>query len=135
MQPVFRGGELRAKKRAAVALCEESAAVYRQTVLRGLQEVADALSALEADARALDALARAAEHARLAAGFAERQTADGGLSRIAWGDEKVRSYQAESERIRAHAARQADTAVLFYAMGGGWWNRKKTKDNDNPLPP
>ncbi|MGD9611295.1 MAG: efflux transporter outer membrane subunit [Kiritimatiellia bacterium] len=118
MQPVFRGGALRARKRAAEAAYDEAAAAYRETVLRGLQEVADVLQALETDARTLQARAAAADHARAAREIADGQVAAGGLSRAAALEERVREGQAESERIAAQAARYADTAALFHAVGG-----------------
>jgi len=35
-----------------------------------------------------------------------------------------RNYQqARIAQIQAEAARYADTAALFQALGGGWWNR------------
>jgi len=122
MQPVFRGGELRAKKRSAVAAYDEAAAAYRQTVLRGLQEVADALGALEADARTLAARTAAADHATAALDVATRQLEEGGISQAAMLDAKIRRLQAEGDRIAAQAARYADTAALFHALGGGWWH-------------
>jgi NodT family efflux transporter outer membrane factor (OMF) lipoprotein len=127
MQPIFRGGALRAQKRAAEAACDEAAAAYRDTVLRGLQEVADALEALESDARALEARAAAVHHAKTALDVALRQVEEGGLSRAAALDEKVRHLQAEADRVRAQAARHADTAALFHALGGGWWNQEKSE--------
>ena len=34
------------------------------------------------------------------------------------------TYQnARINRLRAQAARYSDTAALFQALGGGWWNR------------
>lgn len=123
MQPVFRGGALRSQKRAAVAAYDEAAAAYRETVLRGLQEVADTLGALEADARILEARAAAANHAQAGLEIATRQKEEGGASQSAWLDEKARQVQAEGERVQAQAARHADTAALFHALGGGWWNR------------
>ena len=123
MQPVFHGGALRARKRAAVAAYDEAAAAYRETVLRGLQEAADVLGALEADARILAARTAAANHARTAVEIAARQEAQGGLSRAVLLEDEVRHLQAEGERIAAQAARHADTAALFHALGGGWWNR------------
>jgi hypothetical protein len=34
------------------------------------------------------------------------------------------TYQtAVINRLRAQAARYSDTAALFQALGGGWWNR------------
>lgn len=118
MQPVFRGGALRARKRAAEAAYDEAAAAYRETVLRGLQEVADALQSLETDARSLQARAAAADHARAAREIAEGQVAAGGLSRAMALEERVREWQAEEERTSAQAARLADTAALFHALGG-----------------
>lgn len=127
MQPIFRGGELRARKRAAVAAYDEAAAAYRQTVLRGLQEVADTLGALEADARALAARAAAAERARSALDVVARQMEAGGVSRTIWLEERIRHLQAESDCVTAQAERHADTAALFHALGGGWWNREKAQ--------
>ena len=118
MQPIFRGGALRAQKRAAEAAYDEAAAAYRETVLRGLQEVADALQALEADARTLQTRAAAADHARAAREIADGQVAAGGLSRAAALEERVREWQAVGERSAAQAARHADTAALFHALGG-----------------
>ena len=120
MQPVFHGGELRAKRRAAVAAYDEAAAAYRETVLRGLQEVADALQALQTDARELAARSDAANHARVVLDTAAQQQEKGGLSQAALLDAKIRQLQAESDRIPAQAARLADTAALFHALGGRW---------------
>jgi NodT family efflux transporter outer membrane factor (OMF) lipoprotein len=53
VQPLFRGGELQARRRSAVAAYEQAAAAYQETVLQGFQNVADALRALEADAARL----------------------------------------------------------------------------------
>ena len=117
---MFRGGALRARKRAAEAAYDEAAAAYRETVLRGLQEVADALQTLETNARTLRARAAAADHARAAREIADGLVAAGGLSRAAALEERVREEQAESERISAQAARCADVAALFHAVGGAW---------------
>ena len=124
MQPIFCGGELRARKRGAAAAYDEAAAAYRETVLRGLQEVADVLGALAADARALEASAAAANHARTGLDVATRQAEAGGIGRAALLDEKARWLAAENDRIQAQAARQADTVALFLALGGGWENRE-----------
>ena len=127
MQPVFRGGALRARKRAAVAAYDEAAAAYRETVLRGLQEVADTLAALDADARALESRSAALEHARTGLELAQKQKTEGGLSAYALLDEQIRHLQARGDRAGVLADRQADTAALFHALGGGWWNRDKAE--------
>ena len=95
-------------------------ALFFQTVLRGLQEVADALQALQTDARELAARSDAANHARVVLDTAAQQQEQGGLSQAALLDAKIRQLQAESDRISAQAARLADTAALFHALGGRW---------------
>jgi NodT family efflux transporter outer membrane factor (OMF) lipoprotein len=122
MQPVFHGGELWARKRAAVAAYDEAAATYRQTVLQGLQEVADALRALEADARKLRARVDAAEHARTGYEIARHQYELGGMSHLALLDLERQLLQAEGDRVQAQADRYADTTALLLALGGGWWH-------------
>lgn len=120
MQPLFHGGALRARKRGALAARDEAAAAYRDTVLRGLQEVADVMGALERDARVLAARTAAAQHAQTKAEITRQQVQLGGLSQTALLDEEIGCWQAEGERLAAQAARLADTAALFHALGGSW---------------
>ena len=120
MQPVFRGGELKAKKREAVAAYDEAAAVYRQTVLQGFQEVADTLRALESDARALKERTDAVRHARAGYGIAQAQFKNGAVSHLTLLDAQRQLMQAELERIQAQADRYADSAALLHALGGDW---------------
>ena len=124
MQPIFRGGELRARKRSAVAAYDEAAAGYRQTVLQALQEVADTLSALDMDARTLQARSDAAEHARIGYGIARQQYLLGGISHLALLDAQRQLLQSELDRVQAQADRYADTAALLQALGGGWRDRR-----------
>ena len=42
--------------------------------------------------------------------------------------------QALLNVVQARANRYADTAALFQALGGGWWNRSDVKP-EPPLPP
>jgi outer membrane protein TolC len=37
--------------------------------------------------------------------------------------------QAEINLVQAQANRYADTAALFQALGGGWWNRSDLPKN------
>jgi len=120
LQPIFRGGELRARKRSAVAAYDAAAAAYRQTVLQGLQEVADTLSALDRDSLTLQARSDAAGHARVAYGIARQQYLLGGLSHLALLDAQRQLLESEFDRVQAQADRYADTAALLHALGGGW---------------
>jgi outer membrane protein TolC len=36
---------------------------------------------------------------------------------------QITYQQAILQRVQAQAARLSDTAALFLALGGGWWNR------------
>ena len=122
MQPLFHGGELRAKKRAAVAAYDAAAASYQQTVLQALQQVADSLRALENDAQVLQARAQAAENAQGSLAITSRQYQAGGVSHLSLLDAQRQGLQTELDRTVAQAARYADTAALLQALGGGWWN-------------
>jgi len=117
-QPVFHGGELRAKKRASEAAYDAAFAGYRQTVLQALQQVADAMRAVEADASALQSRDRAAQEAAAADAIAGARYAAGGISQFALLDTQRQALQTALDRTRAQADRLADTAALFQALGG-----------------
>jgi NodT family efflux transporter outer membrane factor (OMF) lipoprotein len=124
LQPLFHGGELRYKRRAAVDALEQADAQYRQTVLAALQDVADTLRALETDARALRAQVEAERAASDAYDIARKQFQYGGVSYITVLNTQRLFLQARQNRVQAQAARYSDSAALFQALGGGWWNRK-----------
>jgi NodT family efflux transporter outer membrane factor (OMF) lipoprotein len=123
-QPIFHGGELLHKKRAAVAAYDQAAAQYRATVLTALRNVADALYALNADAEALNEQNLATQAAADSLKVSRSRYAAGSISSL---DLLLvdRTYQqARIAQLQAQAARYADTAALFQALGGGWWNRQ-----------
>jgi NodT family efflux transporter outer membrane factor (OMF) lipoprotein len=124
LQPLFHGGELRYRRRAAVDALEQADAQYRQTVLAALQDVADTLRALETDARALRAQIEAERAASDAYDIANKQFQYGGVSYITVLNTQRLLLQARQNRVQAQAARYSDSAALFQALGGGWWNRK-----------
>lgn len=124
-QPLFHGGELKAKRRAAVAAYEGAAAQYRQTVLQAFQNVADVLDALETDARELKAQATAEATARDSLNLTEKQYRLGAGTYLTLLNAERSYQQARISLIQAQAARFADTAALFQALGGGWWNREQ----------
>jgi NodT family efflux transporter outer membrane factor (OMF) lipoprotein len=119
-QPIFHGGELRAKKRASEAAYDEALASYKETVLQALQQVADALRALESDARELQSRDAADQEAQANAAIAREQFAAGGVSQFSLIDTQRQALQTALDRTRAQADRLADTAALFQALGGGW---------------
>jgi NodT family efflux transporter outer membrane factor (OMF) lipoprotein len=122
-QTVFDGFALWHKKKAAEAAFDQTAALYKQTVLTAFQNVADTLQALKSDADALAAAARAENAARTSLDIAKRQFALGATNYLALLNAENAYQQALVNRVQAQAARFADTAALFQALGGGWWNR------------
>jgi NodT family efflux transporter outer membrane factor (OMF) lipoprotein len=122
-QPLFDGGALRAKRRAADAAYEQAAANYRETLLKAFQNVADALRAVDADATALRAQAEVETQAATALKLAQRQHALGGISYLSLLDAERTYQQARVSSASARAARLTDSVSLFVALGGGWWNR------------
>lgn len=117
-QPLFHGGELRAKKRASEAAYEAAFADYRQTVLQALQQVADSLQALQNDATELQARDDAAREAQANAAIAQTRYNAGGVSEFALIDAQRQALQTTLDRSRVHADRLTDTAALYQALGG-----------------
>jgi len=123
LQPIFHGGELIHKKRAAVAAYEQAASQYRSTVLQAFQNVADTLSALEFDTNELKAQDAAERAALESLELTRSQYQIGSVSYVTLLTSERDYRQARIAKIRALAVRYADTAALFQALGGGWWNR------------
>jgi outer membrane protein TolC len=130
-QPLFHGGELTAKRRAAIAALDQAGAQYRETVLQAFQNVADVLQALDSDAAALKAQSEAERSARDSLELTQRQFALGAVNYLLLLNAERQHQQALLSLAQARAARVADSAALFQALGGGWWNRKKESAAEN----
>jgi len=122
-QPIFQGGTLLHKQRAAEAGFEQAAAQYRNTVLTAMQNVADALHALQSDADALRAAVAAEQAAGRSLAITRSQLQLGQIAYLALLNAEQTYQQARLALVQAQANRLADTAALFQALGGGWWNR------------
>ncbi|HEY4067316.1 MAG TPA: efflux transporter outer membrane subunit [Burkholderiaceae bacterium] len=130
--PIFNGGALSARKRAAVAAFDEAQANYQSTVLGAFQNVADALRAIDSDASALRTQAEAAALARESLDLSTSQYKFGAISYLALLDAQRIDQQTRITLVQAQAQRYADTAALFQALGGGWWNRQALADASTP---
>jgi NodT family efflux transporter outer membrane factor (OMF) lipoprotein len=119
--PLFRGGELQARRRSAIAAYEQAGAAYQETVLQALQNVADVLRALEADAARLKERTDAEERARRYLDITTQRLAAGGVSQAAVLEATRHHRRAMLETSQASADRYADSAALLQALGGGWW--------------
>lgn len=122
-QPLYSGGALRAEKRQAEAAFNEANGNYRRAVLQAFQQVADTLSSIQADARTLQARTDAAMHATAAFQVASQRYQAGGISQVALLDAQRQQLQTALDCTESAANRFRDTATLFQALGGAWWNR------------
>lgn len=118
LQPIFHGGELQAKRRSAVAAYDVAAEGYEQTVLESLQQVADSLRVLEADALTLKSRALAAERSAASRAIAQQRFDAGGISEFSLLDAERQELQTGLDRSHAEAQRLADTAALMHALNG-----------------
>jgi NodT family efflux transporter outer membrane factor (OMF) lipoprotein len=132
VQPLFHGGELLHQKRAAEAAFDRAAAQYRSTVLAAFQNVADTLRALESDANALNAQLTSERSAADSLDLAREQFQLGAISYLSLLTAEQTYQQARIGLVQAQASRFADTAALFQALGGGWWNRADVALDDGP---
>ena len=119
-QPLFHGGELLHKKRAAQAGLDKALADWQQTVLVAFQNVADALQALQYDAQGLAAQAIAEGAAAQQLALTRQQYQVGATGYLNLLDAERSYQQARIALIQARTARLADTAALYAALGGGW---------------
>jgi len=125
VQPLFHGGELVHKKRAAEALFDQSAAQYRGVVLSAFQNVADSLKALEMDALSLQTQLESERAAFQSLELTRNQYKAGAINTIDLLNAQTTYQQTKIALIKAKAARLSDTAALFQSLGGGWWQRNE----------
>lgn len=133
-QPLFDAGALEHRKRAAVAAYDQSAAQYRGTVLAAFQDVANALRALEADAEALKQQVAAEQSAQASLALVQAQYRLGAVAYInlLTAQQTYQNTVLSRVQAQAQAVRHSDTAALFQALGGGWWNRSDPDPQGRP---
>ena len=118
--PIFDGFTLYNKQKAAEAALDQAEAQYRAIVITAFQNVADALRALQADARATQAAVHAEETAKASLDIVEKQLNAGQVNLLAVLNAQQTYLTAVVIRVQAEANRRSDTAALFMALGGGW---------------
>jgi NodT family efflux transporter outer membrane factor (OMF) lipoprotein len=122
-QPIFEGGTLLHRKRAAQAALKQAAAQYQSAVITAYQNVADTLHASQSDADALAAQVDAENAAKVTYDLTRRQMDVGYVNYLTLLSAETAYQQALLARVQAQAARYGDAVALFQALGGGWWNR------------
>jgi NodT family efflux transporter outer membrane factor (OMF) lipoprotein len=122
-QPIFKGGTLLHERRAAIASAQAAAANYKATVITAFQDVSNTLYALQGDADALAAQTTAERTAAESLKLVQVQYRSGAASYLSVLTAQQSYQTAAIALVKARAQRYADTAALFQALGGGWWNR------------
>ena len=126
--PIFKGGTLRAQRRAAIDAYQQSFASYKQTVLAAFAQVADIVRALEHDAELMQTEAQAVKDARLAMDLLKANYHAGTANYLQVMFTDIQYHQATINYLQAKAQQLQDTTALFVALGGGWSNDFKAKD-------
>jgi NodT family efflux transporter outer membrane factor (OMF) lipoprotein len=130
-QTLFDGGTLLHQKRAAEDAYDQAAASYRGTVIGALQNVADALRAVQQDALLLKAAVEAERATKANYDLTTTLLTNGQINILLQLSSQQSWLQARLNVAQAQAARLSDTVALFQALGGGWWNRPP----DSPTAP
>lgn len=126
-QTLFDGGTLQHRQRGAEQGLRQAVAQYRSTVITAFQNVADTLHAIQADADALKASTEAEQAARVTLDLTRRQQELGYVNYLTLLSAEQAYQQAVVGLVQAQATRFGDTAALYQALGGGWWNAKDTQ--------
>ena len=124
-QPIFEGGTLLHRKRAANDALKQAAAQYQSTVIAAYQNVADTLHASLSDADALAADVASEDAAKVTYDLTRRQMDVGYVNYLTLLNAETAYQRTLLTRVQAQATRFGDTVALFQALGGGWWNRKQ----------
>lgn len=133
MAPVFHGGTLRARQRAAEDLYRAAAADYYQRVLLAFGEVATSLRALRSDAEGLRAQTNALKAARANLNLVQQQLRQGAADNLNLFTAQEQYQRILVNYVDAKLQRYRDTATLFRALGGGWWNLKGKVPKDQAV--
>ena len=117
--PLFHGGALSAKRRAAEDNYRAAFANYQQTVLEAFAQVADTLHGLENDADSLQSEERAVASADSALTLVRQGYGVGNAGIVQVLTAQRLQQLANLGFVQARAQRYADTVKLFLASGGG----------------
>lgn len=94
------------------------------------------LHALTADAKTLKATVKAERAAAKNLDITRKELALGEIGHLELLTAEQAWQQAKISLVQAEANRYTDTAALFQALGGGWWNRDDIKaDNSRDTKP
>jgi outer membrane protein, multidrug efflux system len=119
-QPLFDAGLRHARLAGRQAQFDAAQAGYRASVLKALQEVEDALAALDAARERTATLRRALEAARNAALLATQRHASGLIDFQVVLETQRTLLSVQDSLVAGQAELAADHVRLYKALGGGW---------------
>lgn len=134
-QTIFDGGTLRAQSDAAKEALVQAGAQYRGTVIAALQNVADTLHTIAADADALKAAAASEQASKKLLDLTREQYH---LGYVSYQNLLLAEQNYQLTRVslvQAQTSRLGDTAALYQALGGGWWNLSAKTDTSTVTTP
>jgi NodT family efflux transporter outer membrane factor (OMF) lipoprotein len=120
--PIFEGGALVASVKLSRAQEVEAAINYRKTVLSALQDVEDALTALQADARRSAALNDTVAADQRAYDVDREAYRHGIMSYLSLLTVNIQVVQARQQLAETQLTQSTDLVKLYKALGGGWEN-------------
>lgn len=120
LQPLIAGGRIRAQVERTKGVYDESVANYRETALTAFQQVEDALSGLNALARASDSQRRAVEDADRSLTLANARYTGGLVTYldVITAQQQVLTNKRLATEIQGQ--RLTTSVLLIKALGGGW---------------
>jgi NodT family efflux transporter outer membrane factor (OMF) lipoprotein len=120
--PLFEGGTLWYRRKAALDDYNQAIALYRQTMLGAFERVTDTLRSLDHDASAASAEDEALSSAAVALRLVQANYEAGIATYLDVLLADTQYHQAKIADLQLIAVRYQDTVALFAALGGGWWN-------------
>jgi NodT family efflux transporter outer membrane factor (OMF) lipoprotein len=123
LAPLFHGGTLFEREVAARDAFDQASSQYRSTVITAFQNVADCLTALQTDAVALQKAVAFESAAAKTLEITRRRLKIGDINYLELLNAQQTYQRALITLVLVQSNRFSDTAALFQALGGGWWNR------------
>ena len=120
--PLFHGGTLAARSDEAKERYAQAVSAYQATVIGAFVDVADALQALQHDADSYTAHNRALQAASANQDLVAAEYRAGKYTELQVLTAEQQYQSAALTQVQADVQRFTDTAALFRALGGGWWN-------------
>lgn len=120
LQPLFAGNALIANHQAAQARLEQALLSYRQSVLKALAEVSDAIISYEYSGATLAKQTVRVHAARETLRLANKRFDAGVISYLEVLDAQRQLLAAETDEINSRLTRQVGWVKVYRALGGGW---------------